>query len=253
MPNPSSERDIVHEIHGEMLKWKAPRNLGKPAGALSLDSPAGGPTVQLPQPEDVNMELASALGLRRTHREFSRRAVSAATLSTLFHHANGCTGVTPAYGRARLSLRSAPSGGGLQEIDLCLIASNCEGLHPGIHFWQPQSHTLVQLDEGPKQLLLGDACPAYEWVAWAPAVVVLLWRVDRSIWKYGRTGYRLAHFDAGAVMENLYLVATGLGLVGAAVFGFEEDALLRGFRRLKDYDAIPMLLFPFGYPPELDE
>jgi SagB-type dehydrogenase family enzyme len=45
------------------------------------------------------------------------------------------------------------------------------------------------------------------------------------MWKYGQRGYRHVLLDAGHVGQNLYLVATALGLGPTAIGGFFDREL----------------------------
>ena len=52
---------------------------------------------------------------------------------------------------------------------------------------------------------------------------------ERTTWKYGQRGYRYVWLDAGHLGQNLYLVATAMGLGPVGIGGFfdrELDALL---------------------------
>jgi SagB-type dehydrogenase family enzyme len=61
-------------------------------------------------------------------------------------------------------------------------------------------------------------------------VVVIITAIrERTMWKYGQRGYRYVWLDAGHLGENLYLVATAMGLGPVGVGGFfdrELNALL---------------------------
>ncbi|MEV0677443.1 SagB/ThcOx family dehydrogenase [Actinosynnema sp. NPDC050436] len=78
----------------------------------------------------------------------------------------------------------------------------------------------------------------------ARAVIVLSGRMGPGLAKYGPRHYRTAHLDAGVAVQNLYLVATALGLNGCAVAGFTDDAvkaLVRGGEQ-----DVPLALFVVG-------
>jgi SagB-type dehydrogenase family enzyme len=80
----------------------------------------------------------------------------------------------------------------------------------------------------------------------ASVVVVITAVRTRTMWKYGQRGYRHLFLDAGHVGQNLYLVATALGLGPTAIGGFlDED--LGALLRLPD-DEEPFYVLCVGQP-----
>ncbi len=54
------------------------------------------------------------------------------------------------------------------------------------------------------------------------AVTAVFWR---SRFKYGQRGYRFALLEAGHAVQNLLLVATGLGLTALPLGGYYDGAV----------------------------
>ncbi len=81
----------------------------------------------------------------------------------------------------------------------------------------------------------------------ATNVVVVVTAVrDRTMWKYGQRGYRHVLLDAGHVGQNLYLVATALGLGPVGIGGF-FDGELGALLALPD-DEEPFYVVCIGQP-----
>jgi oxazoline/thiazoline dehydrogenase len=78
-------------------------------------------------------------------------------------------------------------------------------------------------------------------------LVVLAVRLPRIAWKYEGIAYRLALLDAGFVLQSLYLVATDLGLAGAAV-GASDPGLFAQASGTESWEETCVAAFGFGRP-----
>jgi SagB-type dehydrogenase family enzyme len=65
------------------------------------------------------------------------------------------------------------------------------------------------------------------------------------VWKYGISSYRYAHVDAGIAVQQIYLLATGLGLQACAISGFRERELGAQLS-LDDPSEFTVILFGLG-------
>lgn len=121
--------------------------------------------------------------------------------------------------------RPYPSGGRAYELEFYLTVRDCAGIPSGIHYYAPLEHCLVQLGEGEGQ---GDTDSAKaEQLAEAqiaaglaapPAVVITITsRIHRLSWKYSGLPYALTLKHVGAVVQNLYLIGTAMGLATCAL------------------------------------
>jgi SagB-type dehydrogenase family enzyme len=77
--------------------------------------------------------------------------------------------------------------------------------------------------------------------------LALVARLDTTLGRYPVRHYRTLHVDTGIAAENLYLVATALGLACCAVSGFHDTALTELLRLPSG--RFPVLLFPVGHVP----
>ena len=78
-------------------------------------------------------------------------------------------------------------------------------------------------------------------------LVVLAVRLPRIAWKYEGIAYRLALLDAGVALQSLYLVATDLGLAGAAV-GASDPELFAQASGTESWEETCVAAFGFGRP-----
>jgi nitroreductase len=80
------------------------------------------------------------------------------------------------------------------------------------------------------------------WIADAGVIFVVCANLKRTCARYGESGKEWAPIDVAASTENLLLTATGLGLSGCWVGGFDE-------RKLKNLLNIPPYVKPIGLVP----
>jgi SagB-type dehydrogenase family enzyme len=176
------------------------------------------PTVSLPRPVPLRLELGDALRGRRSQRELGGGRLSLAEVGTV---------LDAGYGVARnggQSLRSAPSGGALYPLELYAILARVEGMRPGLYHFDPSRHALEQLRPGELGDRLRQAMvyPELADAAVFLAVTAMFWRTR---FKYGLRGYRFALLEAGHVVQNALLAAHALGLAAAPVGGFFDRRL----------------------------
>ncbi len=195
--------------------------------------------VRLPPPDTAGrMPLERALLQRRSVRSFSKRPLPLSAVSQLLWAAQG---VTTPDGR-----RTAPSAGGLNPLEVHLVATRVEGLPEGVYRYSPSSHSLRLTAPGHLAPLLVKAALDQDFIAEAAAVVLVAAVEERTARKYGSRATRYVVFEAGAASENLALEAVALGL-GSVVVGAFDDAQVARLARLRDGEE-PLCLMPVGYP-----
>jgi SagB-type dehydrogenase family enzyme len=117
------------------------------------------------------------------------------------------------------TVRPYPSAGAAYELELYLAVNLCEGLARGFYHYDAGAHVLAPIGVPGNELeaLLGRA----EYAMGAPAapqiLITIAARFGRISWKYSSIAYALILKDVGALMQTLYLMATGMGLSGCAI------------------------------------
>lgn len=130
--------------------------------------------------------------------------------------------------------RSSPSGGGLHPIDAWCLLPRVQGIDPGVYLYDPIEHRLLPRAvpaEALSPAALQPLLAGQHWFAEAPALVLLVARVERSFWKYRAhpKALRVLAMDAGHLSQTLYLSATEAGLGAFVTAGINErdiEALL---------------------------
>lgn len=197
--------------------------------------------VPLPPPAALPGALADTLLQRRSRYAFGPDPLGLDTVSALLRWALGVQR-TVAGGHV---LRMAPAARGLPSLRVHLVVSRAGELAAGVYEYQRQHDVLSRVAAGDPPLRQVFVQP--EFADRAPAMVALSGRLGVVLAKYPPRHYRTVHVDAGVAIQNLYLVATALGLSGCAVAGFHDAAMAR-LLRLPAGD-IPLMMFPIGYRP----
>lgn len=211
--NPSG---LKHLIASQMMQYEArlaeqPEPAAKPADTL----------VPLPRARAPGISLEDAILRRESARSFGTDPLALADLAALLYFGNGIRGTDAAAGVRR----NAPSAGNLGSVDLYPIVLRADGLTAGIYRYDALAHGLVPIRAGDFGPWLGEQVLLQPELSQAAAALVLVADFARLSGKYGVRGYRLGLLDAGHVSQNLYLVATALGLAACAAGGFIDTEL----------------------------
>ncbi len=192
--------------------------------------------VSLPQPKAAgSISIEETLARRRSVRAFADSTLSLEEISQLLWAAQG---VTHSDG-----LRTAPSAGALYPLEIYLVAGRVATLPPGIYRYTPQRHRLHRTVSGDRRSELASAALHQNWIADAPAVLVIAAVFPRTAGKYGERAERYVHIETGHAAENVCLQAVALGL-GTTVVGAFSDPEVK--RLLGAGEEKPLLLLPVG-------
>ncbi|RPJ48382.1 MAG: SagB/ThcOx family dehydrogenase, partial [Candidatus Latescibacterota bacterium] len=93
---------------------------------------------------------------------------------------------------------------------------------------------------------LAAAAHNQDWVAEAPASLVICADYDRTTNQYGERGVRYADMEAGHVAQNVHLQAAALGL-GSAPIGAFHDRAVQELLALPENEE-PLYILPIGKP-----
>lgn len=192
-------------------------------------------TVAVALPDSPATDFDRLLARRSTCRNFDTgRALQLPLFAQLMQRVFAAQGrVQPRPDMAFIK-RSSPSGGGLHPIDAWCLVPRVQGIDPGAYLYDPLGHRLLPRSV-PTQALAPAALQALlagqHWFADAPALVLLVARVERSFWKYRAhpKALRVLAMDAGHLSQTLYLSATEAGLGAFVTAGINEcdiEALL---------------------------
>jgi SagB-type dehydrogenase family enzyme len=199
-------------------------------------SDGSAPEVVVELPPVRALDAATVLGAiaaRRSHRAFDPRPLEPHEVAALCWAAQGTTSAE--------GLRAAPAAGGIHAVALAVADAG------GVWSYLPLRHALARVVAEDRRPWLAQAALGQEFVAHAPAVLVLSSDPGALAPRYGIRAERYATLEAGHACENVLLAAVALGLAAAPVAAFSdgavEEAAALGAGR------VPMYLVPVGAPP----
>jgi SagB-type dehydrogenase family enzyme len=151
--------------------------------------------------------------------------------------------------------RPYPGGGAIYELEIYPVVSRCAGLGAGLYHYDAVDHRLALLSPGgaAADRLVGYARAAAGMAQPPQVVLVVTARVQRLMWKYEGLSYAMVLKDAGVLTQQMYLVATAMGLAPCALGAGDSHA----FAQLSGLDPVvePSVAdFLLGSPaPDLGE
>jgi SagB-type dehydrogenase family enzyme len=194
------------------------------------------PQIALPRAKRrlIGPRLDDALRERRSPRgPFASRPLSLAELGALLDLSVGARpeptppskSKTPQPEIESRTLRPFPSAGGLYPIEVYVATLDCASVERGIHHYDPVKHALATVAPCPASDDLARLILADNLWKGAAAALIFTGVFERAQAKYGERGYRFVLLEAGHAAQNVLLVAQSMGLAGAPIGGFCEDAL----------------------------
>ncbi|HYP22432.1 MAG TPA: nitroreductase family protein, partial [Actinomycetota bacterium] len=163
----------------------------------------------VPLPRDLPATAAPAVAVLAGTAEIARAELDLPHLSRLLHLSAGVVRTSPRpYGT--YLFRAAGSAGGRFPSELYVAVPEGGTLPPGVHWYHPQEHALVQVGRPPR----GDAVTV--------VVTGIPWRTG---WRYAERGYRHVFWDAGTMLAQLLAAAESAGAPPALYSTFPDAAV----------------------------
>lgn len=197
--------------------------------------------------ERVQAPLAvqDAILNRRSSREWGGVPLASEKLGRILYLANG---VKKDDGTERtLPKRNVPSGGGLGSVEVYCCILKVEGIAQGLYHFDSVEHELRLVKSGDYSAWVRECLILQEEFSTASAIMFLVSSQKRLATKYGIRAYRVGLMDVGHVSQNIYLVATALGLEVCATAGFVDEELNSALD-LDGLDNCALLALAVGEP-----
>jgi SagB-type dehydrogenase family enzyme len=142
--------------------------------------------------------------------------------------------------------RTVTNSGNLGSVEAYPVVLAVDGIPPGIYHFDTVRHDLALMRSGFFREWLRELVLYQLEFADAAVAVVLTSAFGRLKAKYGPRGYRLGLLDIGHVSQNMYIVATALGLAVCATAGFvsEELETVLGLDGLETAASLVLLIGP---------
>jgi SagB-type dehydrogenase family enzyme len=181
--------------------------------------------LQLPRLAPMG-EFVQVLLERRTWRQFGRRPLPVTALATLLGFTGGIQKWASLPGNPRVPLKTSPSGGARNPIELYVWARRIDGLAAGLYHYAGDRHCLerIRLDRGPATVQ--RYVPTQFWYEGAAAVVFFSAVFERYLWKYSYArAYRATLIEAGHQCQTFCLVATWLRLAPFCTMALADSTI----------------------------
>ena len=170
------------------------------------------------------LPLDDAITRRVSSRRFGNSPLRRDELAALLQLGNSVRSVEHQDGTVSYR-RNVPNSGNLGSVEVYPIIMNVEAVMPGIYHFDSVSQDLARLHTGDFATWLRQQVFFQVEFSQPAVALVLAAAIGRLAAKYGLRGYRLGLLDTGHVSQNIYLVATALGLSVCATAGFIDDEL----------------------------
>lgn len=129
------------------------------------------------------------------------------------------------------SLRPVPGAGAMHEIDLYVGISRCNGLDNGFYHYNPLNHTLERAVDRPEQgALIQDAARLAGLSSPPDVLIIFASRFNRISWKYEKMSYAATLKNVGVLYNQMYLIATAMGLSPCALGGGNIETFAKAFQ-----------------------
>jgi cyanobactin maturation PatA/PatG family protease len=126
-----------------------------------------------------------------------------------------------------LGTRPYPGGGAMYELEIYPVVRRCAGLEKGLYHYDPLNHQLEQIIGAEDNIF---ALSGYKLPNNLPSdlgspqvLLVITARFGRLFRKYRSLAYSLVLKHVGVLQQNLYLVATNMGLAPCALGAGDSD------------------------------
>lgn len=218
---------------------------------LVTDAPLhieGTPRIALPEPDPslLEMPVGQAVARRHSGRVYGDSPLSTVQLATLLGTAIGVrrAGGDTDSGSPR---RNVTNSGNLGSVEMYPVAFNVDGVDPGIYHFDSVAYDLALIQRGMFRDWLREVVLYQLEFADAAVALILTSAFGRLKAKYGPRGLRLGLLDVGHVSQNVYLIATALGLEVCATAGF-VDEVVDSTLDLDGLDTATSLVLLIGRP-----
>jgi SagB-type dehydrogenase family enzyme len=144
--------------------------------------------------------------------------------------------------------RTTPSAGATFPLEIYIVVGKggVVNLEEGLYHYLIEKHALEPISLGQDiSLKLSAACLGQTFINDAPISLIIAAKFSRTSARYGQRGIRYVYMEAGSACQNIYLMATQLGLATVQVGAFDDNNLDKLL--LLDKDTQTLSIMPVGY------
>ncbi|MDO9398694.1 MAG: SagB family peptide dehydrogenase, partial [Herbiconiux sp.] len=177
--------------------------------------------------------LTAVSEARRSRREHDRRRpITLDQVGELLYRVARVRGVRRGESTEAVD-RPVPAGGSLHEIEVFVASQHCDGLEPGLWWYDGHEHRLLRIAGASRDVERLVAYAARATLQTEPPQVLLEFaaRPARLLTKYESIGYALMEKHTGVLMHAVYLAAEAMGLATCGVGAGDGSAFAAATNR----------------------
>lgn len=207
------------------------------------------PQIILPPAEDLPSRFDEVLK-KRTSKKINfdvQKTLSLQEISTFLYWSAGIhkerSGSNPEH-----SFRFYASAGSRYPLEVYLSIRGGAKIETGIYHYNVKKHCLEKIcrEEGDALIRVTRTYPwVNPWTKDAAVLVFITGIFNRSMRKYKERGYRFVLLEGGALLHNMYLAGTALGL-GCSGFGTPVDERVEEILDIHAFNESLLISFAMG-------
>lgn len=182
--------------------------------------------IELPDVSKAIGELRSVIKKRKSFRDFSDKPIDKQTISDLLYYSSGAIRPNPL--ESSNPFRAYPSAGAKYPLEVYLLILNGKDIKPGLYHYNPLAHSLdILLQNISSDEIEPLWIKKQSWFKKASAIMLITSTFNKTTDKYGERGVPFPYLEAGHLAQNVYLLATSLGIGCCAIGMLNENSVIK--------------------------
>lgn len=203
------------------------------------------PQIKLEKANTKENQLFSIIKKRESKRKFTGKELTLKEISKILYFSAGIRNFKEAKSDFDKSKRMYPSGGARYPLEIYPVIFKGKEILPGIYHYNVKWNTLELLLKGDFKKKFSSEITNQSWIKKAGMLIIITAVFSRTIVKYKERGWRYIFFEAGHLVQNIYLVSTSLKLKCCAIGGFIDEKVIE-LLDLNPKSELPLYLIAIG-------
>lgn len=188
--------------------------------------------------------LFSIITRRKSERGFNNANLQLKTINNILYFSSGIRNFNKIKNDFDKSLRMYPSAGARYPLEIYIAILRSKEISPGIYHYNIKRNSLELLLKGNFKKTF-KKITNQSWIERSGIIVIIAAVFARTIIKYKERGWRYIFFEAGHLVQNIYLVSTVLKLKSCAIGGFFDNEIIK-LLDLNPESELPLYMVAIG-------